>query len=508
MKACIFLQGQYSKLGHALARVLKEQHGVTEFCAYVYSLGAAEFVRQGQSDIAYNPILVDHELHERFRAEQIDLQFLERFEHEYGTPHLWKYLYADRKLLMSIGPKEETTAVIDPLYEHDDLLRIFQSRARAIEEMLLKERPDFVFFFAIGAIGNMLVYHVAKKLGIRIFTIDFPRIGNWISLSSDYNTLTGIEEGFKSIRAGRDNEPVRQNVRKFLTEFRATGNLNLEYIKIAQQLNPMKAPSFLHPKRLLRTFKYLITLTRNWLKNRQLFVYGETHLNPLRFVWYNSIRKFRRARGLDDLYTQPVAGEEYAFFPLHYEPELSILVLSPFYFDQLNLIRIIARSLPVHMKLYVKEHPSMIFRRSRKYYKDLLKIPNVRLVPHTIKSFELIKNSKLVTVISSSAGWEACLLKKPLISFGEVFYNALPFVRRSRTPDDLPELIKDRLEHFDYDEKTLEDFLVATFEESFPFDYAGLWYQNDIAALMKDAGVQAIAQRVMKRVKSLNSQAA
>ena len=45
MKACLMLQNQYAKLGHAIALQLRER-GVDSFCAYVISPGAAQFIRQ------------------------------------------------------------------------------------------------------------------------------------------------------------------------------------------------------------------------------------------------------------------------------------------------------------------------------------------------------------------------------------------------------------------------------------------------------------------------------
>lgn len=497
MKACIVLQNQYSKLGHAIALQLKEKYNITEFSGYIFSQWAKELV-QTQNDIKYSSILVDHELHDLYKKEKLDLDYIKYFEKTYGTPHLWKYLYSDRKLLMSIGPKEETTATIDPLYSHEDLLRAFQVRAKAIEKMLNETKPDFILFFAIGALGHLILYHVAKKMGIRTFGIDFVRVGNLISISEDYNTLTGIEENFSYFQKTKEITEYHKRAEKFLENFEKTGSLNLEYVQINTSTNKSHG-LIIKPNNLLRSVKYLITLTKNYLKNKNYFSYGITNINPLLFILYKLKFYYRKWQGLNHLYSEP-ANEDYAFFPLHFEPELAILLLSPAYFDQIALIRQIARSLPVHYKLYIKEHPAMVFHRPISYYKELQKIPNVKLISHKIKGTELIKKSKLVTVITGTAGWEAILLKKPVITFGNVFFNILSFVKRTQDIELLPQSIKEQTENFQFNKEELVNFTAAIFKDAFPLNFAGLWYENDIKKIKSDSGIQMLCDKIMKKM--------
>ena len=51
------------------------------------------------------------------------------------------------------------------------------------------------------------------------------------------------------------------------------------------------------------------------------------------------------------------SDEKYVYFPLQFEPERTILISAPYYTNQLELIKNIARSIPVDYFLYVKEHP-------------------------------------------------------------------------------------------------------------------------------------------------------
>ena len=236
MKGCIVLQNQYAKFGHAIALELKKKHGVSKFCAYIFSPGAKEFI-QSQDDIKYDPVLVDHELHENYKKEDIDLEYIRRFEDEYSEPHLWSYLYTDRKLMMSIGPKEETTAEIDPMHDHETLLLIFQVRAKSIEKMLKESKPDFIIFFAIGTLGHLIIYHVAKKLGIKTYNVDYPRIGSQVCISENYNTLTGVIKKFEQLKNEGDSK-LKEEAIEFIDNYKKTGSLQLEYHELNKKIQP------------------------------------------------------------------------------------------------------------------------------------------------------------------------------------------------------------------------------------------------------------------------------
>lgn len=502
MKACIILQNQYSKIGHAVALHLKKHYGVDEFCAYVFSPDAKKFIAQ-QRDFVYDPILVDHELHAASKNVETDSSYIQYFEKTYGPPYLWQYLNCDRKLMMSMGPKEESTAVIDPLYTHEELLKIFQVRAKAIEKMLQKARPNIIVFFAIGVLAHFIIYYVAKKMGIQVLNCDFPRLENRMCLSEDYRRLTGVTTIAQQWqKESNHTTPYHAEAATFIKNFRVTGSLQLHYMEHYKRLYEdkieWKTQSYL--RLIWRSLRFLFILTGNWLRNGRWFIYGATAQNPLLFILHKLKYYFRLLRGLKDLYRALLPGESYVFYPLHFEPEIATLLLSPFYFEQIQLIKYIARSLPIDFKLYVKEHPVMQYKRPRSFYKEILKIPNVKLINPSIPSITLIRDCKLVTTITSSVGWEAALWGKPVITFGEVFYNDLSFVHRIHDIETLPEVIRSLLKEFHYDEAEVTNFLAAALKDSFPFDYTSLWYENDITKLKDHPHVAEFCKRLIEKV--------
>ena len=140
-------------------------------------------------------------------------------------------------------------------------------------------------------------------------------------------------------------------------------------------------------------------------------------------------------------------NEKFIFVPLQVEPERTIAYDAPFFTDQLQMIKNIAKSLPINLKLYVKEHYNMRFRswREIQFYKDLQNLPNVKLIHPTVNPKELLEKCSLVITTSSTAAMEAAFYEKPSIVFAETVYSDLPSVFRVKNMEELPEIISKAL---------------------------------------------------------------
>lgn len=494
MKGCILLQRQWALVGNAMALELKKRYGIKEFCGYIITRRAKRFV-DAQKDVNYTNLILDEDLHNQYKQETLNIDYLKKIEAEYGLPNLWPYIIVDRTLMMNIPPKEYSISPTPP-YSHEEMLRIMQIKFRNIIEFLKKEKPDFLIMPSMGSMGAMVLYGVAKKLGIKTYTMGFGRVKKLETFTEDYKTLTGVEEIFKKIRSGKYTSPYFSEAKKFLEDF----------IKIpTSYYQPQKdnykdifektKNSF---KKILNSISFLLRSTFQYLKDP--YKSDKTTENPWHALINKMTLRIRGLRDLSDLYDEPRPGEEFAYFPLHVEPEISIDLLAPFFTNQLTLISQIAKSLPVHFKLYVKEHPPMLNYRPTKYYKELKKIPNLKLINTSTSSFDLIKNSKLVVTITGTAGWEAALLKKPVITFGDIFFNNLSAVKKCRVIEDLPNMVKQQLESFEYNEKEIIDMLSAMFEDAMNFDHTGLWEKGDYGQIKNDPGFPKFVDILAKKL--------
>ena len=152
---------------------------------------------------------------------------------------------------------------------------------------------------------------------------------------------------------------------------------------------------------------------------------------------------------------------------------MTLLVLSKPYLKQIEILRNIAYSLPAGMILVVKEHPAARGKRPLSYYKKIEEIFNVKFADPTMDARSLIVNSRLVTTIASSVGFEAVLLAKPVITFGQTPYEILPstMVRRVRDLSTLDENIADLMQNHYHDEKALVNYIAAVMSRSVPINF-------------------------------------
>ncbi len=469
MKICFILQRRFAYLGHVMALTFQKKYGIKKFCGYVHLRTSFEFLKS-QNDIDYTQLLLDEDIHKQYKNEKLDLDFLKKLEKEYGIPNLWPYIEADR--LVRYNQLLREYPYNTPNYTHEEMMRILQVKARAIIKFLEEEKPDVIIFTVIGGIDALLLYHIAKKKGIRTLTIFSARTENRYSVHEDYRGLGSVyaeDNNDKDI-----NAECQRAARDFLDNFRRKPRpyTDFDYVKMKYTAG-WKRLNFLSPMRMIRGLIYFIKFSIDYFCDKNKDDYST--IKPWHYLLDRIKRRTRIIADFGDLYDNIDKSEDYVFFPLQYEPEESIIMAAPFFKDQLWVIKQVACSLPLLYKLYVKEHPAMSGYRPRRYYKELKKIPNVKLIKPTIESFELIKNAKTVVTISATSGWEALLLAKPAITFGEVFYNQLSMVKRCRTIEELPYLIKEQSENFRYNEEELLNFLSVIYKESADANLVQLW---------------------------------
>jgi hypothetical protein len=115
--------------------------------------------------------------------------------------------------------------------------------------------------------------------------------------------------------------------------------------------------------------------------------------------------------------------------------------MGSYFSDQINLIKIIARSLPCTHELYVKVHPTDVDGKSISFYNDIRKLPSVRLIHFSCDTKSLIPNADLIFTLTGTIALEAGLNALPVITFANNFFNQLPTVYACTEIKRLPSLI-------------------------------------------------------------------
>lgn len=165
----------------------------------------------------------------------------------------------------------------------------------------------------------------------------------------------------------------------------------------------------------------------------------------------------------------------FVYFPMAVDLERNLLITAPLYTNQIEIIRNIAKSLPIGYSLYVKENPSQVSRewRSISEYKEIMSIPNVTIIHPSMPSRQLLQNCSLVITIAGSSGFEAAFYGKPTIAFANVGYSILPSIKKVTNVEQLSQLIQTTLVE-QIIPSNLERYLILLEKNSFDFDLFGI----------------------------------
>lgn len=217
-------------------------------------------------------------------------------------------------------------------------------------------------------------------------------------MDNKFYFFKGYSRNMFFIRAPRKSDSLQSiyNSEKVLNE---TPFFN--YFKNRNTFNFNKLEVFLRILRLslLKYRNYFIQPTFYWSVKNKLF-------DIFRKKIFNFILNFHR----------PVDNEKYILIPLHVQPEAGIDVIGEKFANQLEFVRQVVRTLPSSFNIFVKEHPHDFGRRTLDFYRNLEKIPSVKLIHPSFNNKKLIQNSKLVISVAGTASLEASLLSIPAVT--------------------------------------------------------------------------------------------
>jgi len=348
-----------------------------------------------------------------------DLKYLSNIEKKYGI-NLWKLAINERFFYRFNRFYKFST---------DEILSVLEQECKFFEKILDEVKPECLIMLDPPAHHSKLLHDMSKSRGVTTLSMYTSRIGPTSIVHTDY--MCNFEKLYdKSEGIVTDFEILQQ--------------------KWNSSNYPNVVKNYIDKKVDDGGFKQIFTLNNYLLhssssnKETHYTYYGRTKSKVVKDTLDFKLKKQSRKKFIDKNLTKvPDLNSKYIYFSLADEEEMNILHYAPFYTNQIEAIRHVAKSIPMGYKLYVKEHPGRGIRgwRTIEDYNELLDIPNVSLIHPSVKSETIYKNCSLVITLRGTSGLEAAFYGIPSVVFGDISYSILPSVYKVEDLSQLYELI-------------------------------------------------------------------
>jgi len=397
------------------------------------------------------------------KTYKIDIDYLRNFEKKYSI-NLWQ-----------LGFNERIFYQHNEFYKftQDEILSILEKECKLYESILDEIQPDFLITNETALHQQHLFYEICRKRGIKVLMLNQSKFAYKCIISQELHKLDSMP-ALSKIPSKKRTFDELLNV---LTSTDNTKQLQL-YSKNFGNSKSSK----------LKAVSEYIFKSDNSNTETHFSYYGRSKFKVLVDYLIKSRKATTRKSFIDKYLEYEIYdNEQFVLFTLHQEPERTLLIAAPFYTNQLEVIRHIAKSLPPGYKLYVKEHFSQLLREWREisYYKEIIEIPNVRLYHPSANIEPLIQKSSLVISIGGTTSFEAAFYQKPSIIMADLGFAILPSVQKLNSLEELPLMIRHGLET-KVNSDDLDKYLSILDEHSFDFDLKG--YESNEANSFRYGG--------------------
>lgn len=298
-------------------------------------------------------------------------------------------------------------------------------------DIICSNKPEFVFFHSTPhELCSWTLGKVADSMGIPVYTT--------ISAPLPWKSMLTI--GLSSSRLVRIENVEKNDINESFADDYHTANQKKydeaipSYEK--ERIEARKGHFWSWKKEIFNCFKF------KGIKSFSYHFYAIFRKHSL-YKYYQSL-----ADSSLDL------TNKYVVVFLHYQPERTSMPEGRFFTQQYHLIKTIRMALPEEYSIYVKEHPSMFVNnmdlryRIKSFYKDIVSLPNVKLVDIGIDSFTLIDRSICIATITGTVGIQSFIRGKSVLCFGDACYVDFKHCYNINTVEDVEKAI-DKIELYD-----------------------------------------------------------
>ena len=350
-----------------------------------------------------------------------DYKYLDKFEKKYDL-NIWKIALTDRRFYPEYNVYHK--------FSSDEILSLIERACKFFDSILEEVNPHYIIMKDPWAHYDLLLYEMCLKKKVIPLLLRMSRLGaRWLIASK----LNHMDEPINNSKI----EIELNSFEDFIAYYKKYNTLNL-----IKNWRADVRTSKIH--KFKQRINFLFTNDKSFQKH--YVNYGRTKWKILtkgssKFFQYN---KRKNENFLNKISLNEVRNSSpFIYYALHAEPERSLLVGAPFYSDQIEIIRRTAKSIPIEFEIYVREHPAMKKWgwRPKKFYEEIDRMPNVKLVSPSVHPNEIYPKCSLVMTISGTSAFEASLYKKPSIIFADSDITEISSIFRVKQFEDLPQTI-------------------------------------------------------------------
>lgn len=292
-----------------------------------------------------------------------------------------------------------------PLSKHInywDTVNLIAVYIEYFEKILKKVKPAFFLSEGTGSLDSRVLHALCRMHDIPIRKLTFSRHKNYYYWAQDeYETNPRFNAGFQSISPEEcDSVYIPKGYK---------------HHHIVKQGFSLK----LLPK-VFKSFSWLFTqmLRRSlsWMKGK----HNSKETVLLQSFWIGFYRDWilwQKIKRILENQKLDYNDSLYVYYPIHIEPESSLNVLSYEFNNQISVIDLVAKALPVGVILVVKENMLDFSTRPQGFYEWLNELPNVCLAPMEVPGSDIAQNSLATITFTGTAGLEAAAVGVPVITF-------------------------------------------------------------------------------------------
>jgi hypothetical protein len=349
--------GQY--IGHFIAKKLAAEGA--RLAAVTYKKENDKFHRT-QKEVKYEMLISNDAVIDDPESVLKGRHFsLEHITKELGIQSVWPLIYASREMTRSYNEGILFSSTHQQLTD-EQIKAYIQAAFAYVIDLFDQFKPDVVIAPLLAEPSHQMIYFLARQRGIKCLCFTHSKIESfWIASQSPWEDDGPFFERVDELNRGAISKNI-ERARKYIKDFRESYK-RPAYVEKFYQAVPLwkRIRAQLAPYRAIW----------EWYANRQwnncvASLGPNVDCRPPRIILrdhYVKLWQSYKARTFS--YDDYVPTLKYVYYPLQFEPEIMLDVFAPYFANQVELARLIAKSLPGDYTLLVKDHPQMLGSNAR-----------------------------------------------------------------------------------------------------------------------------------------------